>query len=342
MTSKYLAVAFTVALLSLDAHAQAVCEQFARGNLLDQVRITSSGQQEQLNRANLCVAEYDKATSEQKASIEASYKMFSGSAEASGSQVRERQRQMCDSRFGYYWFSQTGLYEQFTHSEKALDTLRACIEASSRGLKVVPTFTPEQTAFSASITWSGGSAIALNGITVVPAAAATCRLNSGAQTPQMLKPNIAQTFSCERRTASRIVNQETVTCAPSVVISVDSAETPFAFSLPERCDREFLNSRYTELKAQVDAIRTQEASNNRTQQQSIDRMVRAVSEANNANARIVKWEDNCPDGFRRVGPIGILLWAAEDSPFGEPKESNRRSRMNDDWHWYHPALCLRK
>jgi len=245
------------------ADAQSVCESILKSANYNQYQSVAQNQQYSLQKANFCLAEYDKATSEQRAQIEASYKLFSAGAAGSTAQVRERQKQECSNNYGEYWFNQLGLVSQKVVSDKAMDTVAQCIKALGSGLRVEPTFSETEDALTVSLTWTRSSDLPFRGIIRSPSDNVICRLDNketdkpGLFTGRVIKPGTSQTFSCERKTRSETIAGEKVNCLPAALIAIDVLESPVTINLFRRCETDYLASRATQVEAAVQVLRSE-------------------------------------------------------------------------------------
>ncbi|WP_139342627.1 hypothetical protein [Methylobacterium radiotolerans] len=147
------------------------CTDLARVIARESERFADKNQVDILNTANLCSAEYDKATNEQQAQIEASYGLFSGGAKGSSQQVREMQKQRCESKYGSEWRNRVTSNEIQRVSQTGADVVKACL--NSRSFRLVG-LTIADEALSASFRYSGTGEIILNGIVVTPPEIADC------------------------------------------------------------------------------------------------------------------------------------------------------------------------
>jgi hypothetical protein len=152
------------------AYAQE-CTDLARVIARESERFADKNQVDILNTANLCSAEYDKATNEQQAQIEASYGLFSGGAKGSSQQVREMQKERCESKYGSEWRNRITSTEVERVSQTGADVVKACI--NSRSFRLVG-LTIVDEAISASFRYNGAGDTILNGIVVTPPEIAKC------------------------------------------------------------------------------------------------------------------------------------------------------------------------
>lgn len=254
------AVVILMTSVSQCVFAQTLCETIIKSANYNQFQSVAQNQQYSLQKANFCLADYDKASGEQKAQIEASYNLFSGSVSGSQSQIRERQHQECDNKYGEYWFNQLGLINQKVVSDKAMETVAKCIQAYIRGLKVEPTLSESEEALSVILTWTNANDLPFRGIIKAPSTNISCKLDGkDTDTPSLfdkrvIKPGTSVTFTCERSPKSEIISGEKVQCLPSVLIAIDVLENPVTLNLFRRCETDYLVSRADDVDRKVAAL----------------------------------------------------------------------------------------
>jgi hypothetical protein len=307
------------------AHSQSICEAIIRSANYNQYQSVSQNQQYSLQKANFCLAEYDKSTSEQRAQIEASYKVFSGSASGSSEQIRERQRTECDSKYGEYWFSQLGLVSQKVVSDKAMDTVAQCVKAFGSGLRVEPTFSETETALTVALTWTRSSDLPFRGIIRTPSESVKCRLenrdvgDAGLFNGRVIRPGTSATFSCERTAKIETISGEQVSCLPEALVAIDVLESPVTLNLFRRCNTDYLIGRAKKVEGEVQALRSELAalrSQTSTGQSAIGARVERLEgetkyggafqktdagvDGTNQRANPLTGALSCPSGYRAV------------------------------------------
>lgn len=332
--------------LSLNSYAQAVCGEILRSANYNQYQSVSQNQQYSLQKANFCLAEYEKSSSEQKAQIEASYKLFSGGASGSSQQIKERQHQECDSKYGEYWFSQLGLTSQKIVSDKAMDTVSKCLTALSQGLKVEPTFTENEEALSVSLTWTRSTDLPFKAVVLAPSTSIRCKIDgkytdaADAFLNRVIKPGTSTTFSCERSPSTEVISGEKIKCLPPALVAIDVLESPVTLNLFRRCETDYLTSRANEVDRKVRQINEQVISIQNGLKTNSDRTIALETsssrELSALRYTIVPGGSACPSGWSRSGSIGwIMLNKEYDATLG------RGAAHVPDWTWVHPTLCKR-
>lgn len=243
---------------SVSAQTQSMCEAILKSANYNQFQSVSQNQQYSLRKANFCLEEYEKASNEQKAQIEASYKqLFSANASGSAVQLKERQKQECDSKYGEFWFNQLGLISQKIVSDKAMDTVAQCIAALAAGLRVTPTLTESERAMSVSLTWTHRTKLPFRGIYLAPSTNISCKLDGkDINTPDLfknrtIKPGTSVTFTCERTAKTENISGENVECLPEALVAIDVLENPVTLNLFRRCETDYLLSRAAEVDKKV-------------------------------------------------------------------------------------------
>lgn len=247
MRKEYLITAISL-LLHLNVASAEICESILQSANYNQIQTISQTEQYSLQKANFCLAEYDKAASEQKVQIEVSYKLFSGDASGSGSEIKERQKKECDNKYGQYWFNQLGLLNQKIVSDKAMDTVAQCIIAKNQNLIVNPTFSESESNLSVTLTWKSKGELKFRGIRI-SSVGTTCKLEGkDTETPDLfhnrtIESGTSVTFTCDRTYGSETISGESVQCLPDGLITIDTEITPVTLSLFRRCKTDYLISR---------------------------------------------------------------------------------------------------
>lgn len=156
--------------LSFSSYAQE-CTDLARVIARESERFADKNQVDILNTANLCSSEYENATSEQRAQIEASYGLFSGGAKGSSQQIKEMQKSRCESKYGREWRDRVTSTEIQKVSQTGADVVKACL--NSRSFRLID-LTIADEAIAASFRYNGAGETVLNGIIITPSDIAKC------------------------------------------------------------------------------------------------------------------------------------------------------------------------
>lgn len=240
--------------------AQSLCETIIRTVNYNQRTSVQKENQSSLNRANLCLAEYSSASKGQKAQIEASYEAFSGKARGSTQQVVQKQKQMCDEKYGEYWFSEQGLDDQKNVSDLAIDAVNKCLEALSKGLLADAVYTEEDAIIAFSVEWKGTEPILFRGVWVSPSNELACKIEgkdidqTNGFTDRKLAPNQPQAILCSRAYRKENVQGEDVECLPPAMAIIETAGGIIRVPFFRRCKTDFLVSRAREITQRTDAM----------------------------------------------------------------------------------------
>lgn len=239
-------------------HAQAVCESIIRSANYNQAQSVNVDQRYSLQKANFCLSEYDKASQAQRAQIEASYGLFSGGASASASNITERQKAICESHYGEYWFSQLNFTDQKTVSDAAMDTVKACIEALAGGLRVEPMLSVNEDSVIISLNWSGFAPLKLNRI-IKGNDSIKCKLDDFDSDDSRAKnltlnPGTAKAVVCNRTKSAESISGEIVNCYRPTQIAIDSNAKVVPINLFRRCETDYLISKAKAIEVQVKSI----------------------------------------------------------------------------------------
>lgn len=207
------AIALVLVFYSYQLASAEECSDLAAQIGRDYDKYGDSSQVESIKKANLCAAHYETATSEQRAQIEASYKLFSGNASGSSNQIRAMQDEKCESQFGSYWSSRVTSSELNRVSSVGADVVRDCLNQKSFRLTSLQT---SGDAVTAVFRYGGLDQIILNGVVIAPSNVAQCSaLYGGAVQSDLgkisntkLKPNETLTLQCTRKYNTIPTNQK--------------------------------------------------------------------------------------------------------------------------------------
>lgn len=291
---------------SSQANAQQICEAIIKAANYNQYRSVSQSQQYALQKANFCLAEYDKASTEQKTQIEAAGKGFGislGGGKSEGTQqISERQRQECHGQYGEYWFSQLGTIDQKVVSDKALSTVADCLRAYAAGLRIEPNFSETERVLSISLNWVRPTPLKVRAIKVAPESVASCKFKkdgatSNATTEEAeILPGGTLTVICERIPQPINISGETVTCYPDGLIVLDTTENPTSINLFRRCDTDFLLSRAKAVDAEIGRLRAQLIE----LRQYSDKINAKTPRLDCTDVTVVGNKARCADGYKAV------------------------------------------
>ncbi len=252
----------TLTLFISDAYAQNVCEALLKSANYNQYQTISQNQRYELDKANFCMAEYDKATISQKAQIEASYKLFDIGGSSGTTNISEKQHQECGGTYGEIWFNKLGLQTQKTVSDAAMNAFTKCVDAYKAGLQVEPTFTPSENAVSVSVKWTNAGDLEFSGLRKNPSANVKCKIDGrDSDSPGLFKNRVIHAggyvlFTCERQEVEQLVLGEKVKCLPETLISIDVSQYPVTIPMYKRCDKDYLISRANKVDKEVSELNT--------------------------------------------------------------------------------------
>ena len=161
----------TTIALSYEAVLAQECVDLARVMARESERFADRNQVELLHTANLCSAQYESASSEQRAQIEASYGLLSGGLSGSAQQIRTMQQSICGNRYGREWWDQITSREIQRVSQTGADVVRACLDQRSFrlvGLRI------QDEAITAAFRYGGSGETIINGVILTPKEIAQC------------------------------------------------------------------------------------------------------------------------------------------------------------------------
>lgn len=184
----------------------ASCEYILKYVNYDRSLSYSNLNREQVTLATYCSERYDSSNVQQAGRIEASYKVFTGNASASSSNIQEHQEKTCNGKFGADYLSSITRANEERIGDNIKEMIAQC-EASRRDSFELSSLSWTKGGFSASVRWRGGGEIFFNGIRIVSEGisnqvAANCTVDYKEQrnitTPFNIEPNVPVLISCNR------------------------------------------------------------------------------------------------------------------------------------------------
>jgi hypothetical protein len=326
--------AVLVALSPSAALGEEVCGQIVQSAIYNQMRSVGVTKQFDVNKANFCVIEYDKASEGQQAQIKASYGAYRGKGGWSSSEIRDRQRIECEDKYGEHWYMAAGLMEHKQVSDRALATVDSCIKALTRGLKVEPVLTETEDAIQVTMTWGGGNEIAFRSVRPVPSSNASCTFGpkkaneEGVFNNVILKPNQPVMFECERTVTEKTDDSgEKVECFEPVLIGIDTGEGAVSLNLSRRCNKDFLLSRAQQVEQKLAsglAAAKDEAATLESRLSALEELAVQSFFLSDAIAGIGTAVAKCPEGSHVVSGNCYLLG-------GEDRLQNMGAASDSTW-----------
>ncbi len=195
--------AWTFCLMIIIGQSQAQeCVDIAKVMAVNIVQSQNSDQQQAITQSQLCTADYSSASESEKASINASYELFSGGASASDDKIESMQSSRCEGHYGLYWSSRVSSLNASTISSLGASVVQACFEHRSFKLSGLAT---NSAALTATFVNANTSPVTISVASVQPSEAATCTAGlNGSNTPltavqgKKLLQNETLTLSCVR------------------------------------------------------------------------------------------------------------------------------------------------
>lgn len=276
----------SVGLLSVTPAVAADCNELLRLGYRNILETAGSNDQRAAYSRELCSERYETASSERKARIQASYKVFSGGAEGSDVQIKTEQQRMCD--FTHSASSSTSTISSVSSNihQGALNAWQKCLELQQRSLHVEIDPTDDLRAVTVQMTWKRPNSVEFTGVDITDAGTAECT----ATVPNMKSGNglikvaantrfaIAQdtvTFTCNR-VFKRVGEAE---AAKATRITFKTSEGAFNVDLPaiflteiETKEVRSIYNQLAELKAQSERISESLATQIAAQGETISRM----------------------------------------------------------------------
>jgi hypothetical protein len=243
--------------------AFAGCEDILRYINYDTNRNYSSLTSEQINDASFCSADYRSASKSERAQIEASYKLFSGSAGADSQQIETTQSTRCGSKFGSAFLQTIGVAETNIVSARAVSALEACYNSAALqlvGLSTSPNY------FLATFRWNGNGAIRVAGFDVSKLAngttpVANCRIGANGllTVPNgfTLRAGQVATLACDRVAQTRqVADGTTLIEYPEGQVALVTNASSISIPLVRVADWTSPIQRISQLESKVQELKT--------------------------------------------------------------------------------------
>lgn len=279
---KAMAFSFVVVLSVSTQDAVAGCEDILRNINYDIQKNYSNLTSEQITSASFCSSDYRYASSSERAQVEASYKLLSGSADGSRERIESEQKSRCGSNFGSAFLQRIGISESLIVSNRAIDALEACYKSTSLQLISLNT---SNNYFLAQIRWMGVGSIRVfgadvsklnDGITPV----ANCKINANGilqDGPFSLSPGLPVTLSCDRVSQTRNLDEKiSYTEYPEGIVSLITNASTISIPLVRVADWITPISRISDLERKVRIIES-DLNSNQTKLMNSERFANELS-----------------------------------------------------------------
>lgn len=242
-------------LMLLSEPAVAACEDILKYVNYDTQRNYNSLTAEQIQTANLCIAEYSSEQKSTAAQIEASYSLFKGGASGSQSEIRQFQSEKCGSRYGRDYLQSIGVAESNIVSPAAVNALESCYKSSNNFQLVNLAFAGDR--FNADLRWNGLSSITVSQANFDPGKV-TCALSSGAdkniKKPYQLSPNKIVNLDCSRKASIvQVAPDEKISLLQPTLVTVTSDAGSVSIPLERVSETLIPSSRLSALETQMRA-----------------------------------------------------------------------------------------
>jgi hypothetical protein len=257
-----------LAAIACSGHAMAeenVCVELARTIGLNYQNYLDVDQQQAVAKADLCSDNYSSASTTKQAQLQASYKVFSGSASASDAEVQVAQSHYCEARFGAYWRNQIKTGEARTVSEEGAAVITNCIELTNKGL--FPSLTiangGQDVALSVQYKPDVVSDIKIKQFGPSDVTKASCTITKEGSTLHMAKiTDAAQTLhpadsvllTCLRELQDKNIDGVTYRCTNETIFSIATSGTTKSIKMPKICNQTIEESRADKLEKQIKQI----------------------------------------------------------------------------------------
>ena len=260
-----------LAAIACSGHAMAeenVCVELARTIGLNYQNYLDVDQQQAVAKADLCSDNYSSASSTKQAQLQASYKVFSGSASASDAEVQVAQSHYCEGHFGAYWRNQIKTGEARTVSEEGAAVITNCIELTNKGLFPSLTIANDGQEVALSVQYKpavvGDIKIKQFGPSDVTKASCTitkegstlhmAKITDAAQT---LRPADSVLLTCLRELKDKKIDGVTYRCTDETIFSIATSGTTKSIKIPKICNQTIEESRADKLEKQIKQINDQ-------------------------------------------------------------------------------------
>ncbi|CAO4176017.1 hypothetical protein [Methylorubrum populi] len=226
----------------------------------------SVDQQKVVQKADLCSENYEFASSAKRAQLEASYKVFSGSASASGDEVRNSQSRECDKKFGDFWRNQITSTEGRNVSAEGASVISQCLALTNDALNPILTMAEKGREVTFSVQYkpnvSGDIKINMFGPSdleynkcVVTSPAGVKDVKKLDDVAQSLAPTQGISMNCKRDARTREINGVKYKCTDESIFTIATSGPVKSIKIPRICDETIMPSRADDLQSQLDKLK---------------------------------------------------------------------------------------
>lgn len=212
------------ALIAPAAVAQGGCEQILQYINVNTQKNFTSLTIDQINDASFCSERYQGSDKGRSASIEASYKLFSGSGSSSETDIRREQEKRCGSRFGRDYLQSIGVTESTLVSPEAVSAVKSCY--AQRSL-ILTSLASNDRALTATVEWRGAGVVNWGGVWVGGGDGAAAVAQCGAQykgsllaPPAEVASNTPVIVTCTRAAERRTMGGQDYRVFPGGMITI--------------------------------------------------------------------------------------------------------------------------
>jgi hypothetical protein len=346
------------AILTLPGMAWSVgetCNALLNLGLYNVSQTSSSTDAQSLSKSTFCSADYSRTdiSSSTKASIKASYALFSGSGSVTvnDSEIIQKQSSVCTAGFNSSAYSNSTTAYSRTVYQGALDAWNKCQELANRGLvfEVLPSSTMQ--GVTTVITTPTGFTTKFLGVTQFGVGRSSCTttvngtlVNVGPSTPINMTAASKVTVNCARQMTQ--IGTDLVADAQDLVFvtSADTLMVPLASvgSLARETSDQVKADALVQAKRAINLALVAPKASISTLTTNVDDLKnkdsifsRKINTLYAANKFILA--KTCPAGWADYGHVGIIKNLFENlaNPF------DLGSKIYPDWWWVHPRLCGR-
>jgi hypothetical protein len=239
-----------------------VCVELAREIGMNYAKSFAADEQHAIAQADLCSEQYSSASQDRKLQLQASYKLFSGSASASDEEVTTAQSKYCENHFGDYWRQQLKSAEARTVSSEGAAVISSCLALTSDALLPTLEIANEGKEITMGIQYKpnflsdieirlfGPIDLKENSCTVTKSGS-TVKVSKLSDVSQTLHPTQSVTIVCNRPSQTTMINNVNYTCTRETIFNIATSGPVKTMKIPRVCSQTIQESRADQLEKEI-------------------------------------------------------------------------------------------
>ena len=246
--------------------ADQTCVELARVITYNQTQSYSKDDIRDINKAAFCEEHYKKDDSARSANIEASYKVISGKAGASESEIREEQSKTCENKYGEYWRSVISNKSAQVVSKDALAVIDNCQILTSNNMTPKITVSNSGEEFSLTLKWNPpvSSQLKLYQAGPIDLTNYKCSATLTTDKGQAFKPITAASdintvlgtgesfmLGCTRKAEINTIDGEALSCYKEALLNINTNGPTTTLKLPANCSPSMPGARAVAMEKRI-------------------------------------------------------------------------------------------